>query len=104
MEFGDPSQEYCLDMLDSFYGLTMLCTLMVRLKSTDLVGKQKQKYRGMFETQKSGNKTSSGEICLNIRTIAGPKVGQGQVSGGVSVLCLHAAPVANILWKPLAIK
>ena len=29
--------------------------------------KQNQKYRGMFETQKSGNKTSSGEIGLNIR-------------------------------------
>ena len=54
---------------------------------------QKQKYRGMFETQKSGNKTSSGEIGLNIRTLASPKVGQGQVSRGVSVLCWHAAPV-----------
>ena len=48
--------------------------------------KQKQKYRGMFETRKSGNKTSSGEIGLNIRTLASPKVGQDQVSGGVSVL------------------
>ena len=47
---------------------------------------QKQKYRGMFETQKSGNKTSSGEIGLNIRTLESPKVGQDQVSGGVSVL------------------
>ena len=65
---------------------------------------QKQKYRGMFETQKSGNKTSSGEIGLNIRTLASPKVGQDQVSGGVSVLCWHAAPFANVLWKPLAIR
>ena len=65
--------------------------------------KQKQKYRGMFETQKSINKTSSGDIGLNIRTLASPKVGQDQVSGGVSVLCWHAAPVANVLWKPLAI-
>ena len=39
----------------------------------------------MFETQKSGNKTSSGEIGLNIRTPASPKVGQDQVSGGVRV-------------------
>ena len=66
--------------------------------------KQKQKYRGMFETQKSRNKTSSGDIGLNIRTLAGPNVGQDQVSGGVSVLCWHAAPVANVLWKPLAIR
>ena len=66
--------------------------------------RQKQKYRGMFETQKSRNKTSSGDIGLNIRTLASPKVGQDQVSGGVSVLCWHAAPVANVLWKPLAIR
>ena len=56
-------------------------------------GEAKQMYRGMFETQKSGNKTSSGEICLDIRTHASPKVGQDQVSGGVSVLCWHAAPL-----------
>ena len=43
----------------------------------------KQKYRGMFENQKSGNKTSSGEIGLDIRTYASPKVGHDQVSGGV---------------------
>ena len=55
----------------------------------------------MFETQiKSGNKTSSGEIGLKIRTLVSPNVGQDQVFGGVSVLCLHAAPVANVLWKP----
>ena len=62
------------------------------------VRKEKQKYRGMFEslTQKSGNKTSSGEIGLNISTLASPEVGQGQVSGGESVLCWHAAPVAKV--------
>ena len=31
--------------------------------------KAKQKYRGMFETQKSGNQTSSGEICHNFRKL-----------------------------------
>ena len=36
----------------------------------------KQKYQGMFETQKSGDKTSSGEIGLNIGTHASPKVAQ----------------------------
>ena len=41
----------------------------------------------MFETQKSGNKTSSGEIGLNFRILASPKVGQDQVSGGVTILC-----------------
>ena len=53
----------------------------------------KEKYRGMFEIQKSLDKTSSGEIGLDIRTHASPKVGHDQVSGGVSVLCWHAAPV-----------
>ena len=43
-------------------------------------------------------------ISLNIRTIASPKVGQDRVYGGVSVLCWHAAPIANVLWKPLKIR
>ena len=51
--------------------------------------KAKQKYRGVFETQKSGDKTSSGEIGINIRTFASPKVGQDQVSRGVSVKVIH---------------
>ena len=38
--------------------------------------------------------TSSGKKGLNIRTNASPKMGQDQVSGGVSVLCWLAAPVA----------
>ena len=49
--------------------------------------KAKEKYRGVFEIQRSGDKTSPGEIVLDIRTHASPKVGQDQVSGGVSVLC-----------------
>ena len=48
----------------------------------------------MFEIQKSGDKTSSGDIGLDIGTHASPKVEQDQVSGGESVLCWHAAPVA----------
>ena len=58
-----------------------------------------EKYRGIFEIQKSGDKTSSGEIGHDIRTHASPDVGQDQVSEGVSVLCWHAAPVAYVLWK-----
>ena len=64
----------------------------------------KEKYLGVFEIRKSGDKTSSGEIGLDIRTHASPKVGQDQVSGGVSVLCWHAAPVAYVLWKPCTIR
>ena len=68
---------------------------------TQTFRKAKEKYRGVFEIQKSGDKTSSGEIGLDIRTHASPKVGQDQVSGGVSVPCRHATPVANALWKPI---
>ena len=31
-------------------------------------------------------------------------MGQYQVSGGVSVICWHAAPIAHVLWKPPAIR
>ena len=55
------------------------------------VTKQKQKYREMFETQKSGNKTSSGEIQavagLNKENKCKSGKGQDQVSGGVSTSC-----------------
>ena len=54
----------------------------------------------MFEIQTSGDKTSPGEIGLDIRTDASPKVGQDHVSGGVRVPCRHATPVADVLWKP----
>ena len=39
----------------------------------------------MFEIQTPGTKTSSREIRLNIRTHAGPNVGQDQVSGGAGM-------------------
>ena len=41
---------------------------------------------------------------LVIRTPASPDMGQEQVSRGASVLCWHAVPVANVLWKPIAIR
>ena len=50
----------------------------------------------MFEIQRTGDKTSSGEIGLDIRTHASPKVGQDQVSGGrlgVSVSDLYRAKI-----------
>ena len=68
------------------------------------VTKQKQKYRGMFESQQYGNKTSTGEIGLNIRTLASPKVGQDQVSGGVSALCWHEHPLQMFYGELLAIR
>ena len=63
---------------------------MPTFSGTVLIGvlfNAKQKYRGMFETEKSGDKTSLGEIGLDIKTLASPKVGQDKVFGGVNVLC-----------------
>ena len=56
----------------------------MRRKVVALFRKQKRSTEGVFEIQKSGDKTSSGEIGLDIRTHASPKVGQDQVSGGQS--------------------
>ena len=80
------------------------CTFFLSDENESNMCRAKEKYRGVFEIQKSGDKTSSGEIGLDIRTHASPKVGQDQVSGGVSVLCWHAAPVAYVLWKPCTIR
>ena len=51
------------------------------------IAEQKRSTEGCLKLKKSGNKTNLGEIDLDIRTHASPKVGQDLVSGGVSVLC-----------------
>ena len=85
--------------------MNLLNHISVKFEVTeDTRSQAKEKYRGVFEIQRTGDKTSSGEIGLDIRTHASPKVGQDQVSGGVSVHCWHAAPVAYVLWKPCTIR
>ena len=92
------SERYDLPMIEPWVeGWYLISVTVFLLWQNYSKQKKKQKYRGMFKTQKSGNKTSSREIGLNIRTLASPRVGQDQVSGGVSVLCWHAAPAANVL-------
>ena len=49
---------------------------------TDVSRADKRWYRGMIEIHKSGDKTSLGEIGLDIRTHASPKRGQDQVFHG----------------------
>ena len=96
----DKGTSGCSSITSSIYlnwNISVICN-RIKIKGA------KEKYRGVFEIQKSGDKTSSGEIGLEIRTHASPKVGQDQVSGGVSVLCWHAAPVAYVLWKPCTIR
>ena len=63
--------------------------------------RQKKSTEGYSKLKKSGNKTSSGENALDIKTHVSPKVGQDQVSWGVSVPCWHATPGADALWKPV---
>ena len=48
------------------------------------------------------NRSQHSSIHLSRSLYLNPKVGQDQMSGGASVLCLHAAPVSNALWKPQA--
>ena len=52
----------------------------------------------------SGNKTNSEWLVSILEHLQVPKIGQDQVSGEVSVLCWHAAPVSNVLWKPFAVR
>ena len=56
------------------YGQIRICSSLITVSNSF---KQKQKYRGMFETQKSRNKTSSGDIGLNIKTICKSQSGTG---------------------------
>ena len=59
--------------------------------------KQNRSTEGCSKLKRSVDMTSSGKNGLNIRTNASPglsQIGQDQVSGGVSVLCWLAAPVA----------
>ena len=78
------------------------CTCNVKYKRTDALSLCKSKNRSTERCSKLKNpETSSGEVGLNIRTLASPKVGQDHVSGGVSIPCRHATPVADILRKPI---
>ena len=63
------------------------------------LSKAKDKYRRMFKTQMSGNKTSSGEIGLDIGTHASPRVGQNQVPGGASVPIWNLAKLGKSQFR-----
>ena len=81
-----------------------LCNLLSIIETPALLtcSQAKQKYRGMFETQKSGNKTSSGEIGLNIRILASPKVGQSPVDatlGNASISYGLTQPLLDITFR-----
>ena len=56
--------------------------------------KQNRSTEGCSKLKRYVDMTSSGKNSLNIWAIASPKMGQDQVSGGVSVLSWLAAPIA----------
>ena len=51
----------------------------------------------MLKTQKSSNKTSSGDIALNMRTLGSPKVGSRGDAGGFSRAYILRIP--SVSWK-----
>ena len=69
-----------------------------------IVIKQKRSTEGCSKFKSPETRQVQERLVSDIRTHASPKVGQDQVSGGVSVLCWHAAPVAYVLWKPCTIR
>ena len=68
--FGSYNVEFpfCPLLLRNLYGevryVSVICLVNFRYSYGTFLFNEKQKYRGMFETQKSGNKTSSGDILL----------------------------------------
>ena len=81
--------------------ITYFSVRFKKLKFHSISYKQNRSTEGVFKNQKSGIKTSSEEIGLNIiRTHAGPsKVEQDQVHGEVSALCWYAAALQKFYWS-----
>ena len=61
-----------------------------------LTAKQNRSTEGCSKLKRSIDITSSGKNGLNIKNKCKSQMGQDQVSGGVSVLCWLAAPVAMV--------
>ena len=80
------------------------CTSVFDFHSKNLQVKSR-KYRGIFEEHSPVKLTTSSENdwSQQVEHMQVPK-GRDQVSGGVSVPCRHATPIANALWKPLKIR
>ena len=65
------------------------------------ISKQNRSTEECSKLKRFVDMTRSGKNGLNIRTNASPKMGQDQVSGEVSVLCMLASRTrCSVLWKP----
>ena len=56
----------------------------------------------MFETLSPETRQVLESLVSTLEHVQVPKWDRTQVSGGESVLCRYAAPVANVLWKTRA--
>ena len=70
----------------------------LRITGEDLVPEAKQKYPGIFETRKSGNKSSSGEIVLNIRTPCKSQSGTQNWCYALSMEGVTIWPYSEHIW------
>ena len=74
-----------------------LPTLSVDLNNNK---KQKRSTEGCSKFKSPKTRQVQEKLVSTLEHMQFPKAGQDQVSGGVSVLCWHIAPVAYVLWKP----
>ena len=98
--------QYC-NFCYKFSFNTLYYIILVIVKPRRVIFKfirQKRSTEGCSKFKSPETRQVQERLVSNIRTHASPKVGQDQVSGGVSVLCWHAAPVAYVLWKPCTIR
>ena len=82
---------------------SLIADLFLFCSDMDFMYKQKRSTEGCSKF-KSPETIQVQEWLVSTLQQASPKVGQDQVSGGVSVICWHAAPVAYVLWKPCTIR
>ena len=61
------------------------------------MAKQKRSTEGCSKLKSPETRQVQERLVSTLEHMQVPKVGQDQVSGGVSVLCWHAAPVAFVL-------
>ena len=75
--------------------------MLGHIASECLGKKQKGSTEGCSKFKSPETRQVQERLVSTLEHIQVPKVGQDQVSGGVSVPCRHATPVADVLLKPV---
>ena len=94
-------------LLKSIVGIIFLDTSNFILYSNNTKrqsNKQKRSTEGCSKFKSPETRQVQERLVSTLEHMQVPKWDQDQVSGGVSVLCWHAAPVAYVLWKPCTIR